>query len=179
MPLNYVGSDQRDLDEEFRVYVAEQSARLVRLTRVLLGAGHAVDAEDVVQDGLVSVYRKWSRIQRNGPARDAYIYRTLVRGARRHLARLGARDEVSLDHLSTAQSQARSDYDALEDAERIRKALADLAPRQREAVVLHYLLDQPIDVTARLMGTSTGTVKSQLFKARERLSDLLVLRREC
>jgi RNA polymerase sigma factor (sigma-70 family) len=41
------------------------------------------------------------------------------------------------------------------------QALASLPPRQRAAIVLRYWEDQSIEQTARLLGCSTGTVKSQ------------------
>ena len=44
-------------------------------------------------------------------------------------------------------------------------ALRGLPPRQRAAVVLRYWNDHSIDETARELGVSPGTVKSQCAKA--------------
>jgi RNA polymerase sigma factor (sigma-70 family) len=48
-------------------------------------------------------------------------------------------------------------------------ALADLPPRSRAAVVLHYYADLPIAEVAAAMGTSQNTVKTQLRTALGRL----------
>ncbi len=52
-------------------------------------------------------------------------------------------------------------------------ALRQLAPRQRTAVILHYLGDLPLPEVARLMNVSEGTVKAHLAQARTRLRPLL------
>jgi len=55
----------------------------------------------------------------------------------------------------------------------VRDALDGLARRQRDAVVLYYLLDLDVATTARVLGISEGTVKSALSRAREKLAVLL------
>ena len=55
----------------------------------------------------------------------------------------------------------------------LRAAIADLALRQQQAVTLHYLLDLDVATVGRLLGVSTGTVKTALARARDRLHVLL------
>jgi RNA polymerase sigma-70 factor (ECF subfamily) len=52
-------------------------------------------------------------------------------------------------------------------------AIGVLAPKQRAAVVLFYLEDRPVEEIARVMGTSTSTVKQHLHRARARLAEVL------
>jgi RNA polymerase sigma-70 factor (ECF subfamily) len=52
-------------------------------------------------------------------------------------------------------------------------AVLDLPRRQRAAVTLHYLCDQPVDEVARLMGTKAATVRVHLHRARARLAVVL------
>jgi RNA polymerase sigma factor (sigma-70 family) len=49
-------------------------------------------------------------------------------------------------------------------------ALATLPRPQREAIVLHHLLDLPVDEVARQTGTAPGTVKSRLARGRQALA---------
>ena len=44
---------------------------------------------------------------------------------------------------------------------------------EREAIVRHYLADEPIDQVAREMGVPLGTVKSWLSRGRSRLAECL------
>jgi RNA polymerase sigma-70 factor (ECF subfamily) len=52
-------------------------------------------------------------------------------------------------------------------------ALATLPPRQRRAVILHYLADMSVREVAALEGVPDGTVKSWLHRARTALAALL------
>ena len=47
--------------------------------------------------------------------------------------------------------------------------IAALAPQQRSAVAMYYLLDQLTDVVAEYLGISEATVRSHLRTARRRL----------
>ena len=52
-------------------------------------------------------------------------------------------------------------------------ALEQLSLRQRQVVVLHYLLDQSVETIAEGLAVSPGTIKAQLHRARKRLATLL------
>jgi RNA polymerase sigma factor (sigma-70 family) len=52
-------------------------------------------------------------------------------------------------------------------------ALGVLAPRQRAVVVLRHFLDLDVAETARMLGCTTGTVKSQNAKALDHLRAVL------
>ena len=49
-------------------------------------------------------------------------------------------------------------------------ALRELPERQRHAVVLHYLADQPVAEIARSMGANESTVKVWLHRGRAALA---------
>jgi RNA polymerase sigma factor (sigma-70 family) len=55
----------------------------------------------------------------------------------------------------------------------VRDALEQLTERQREAVVLHHMLDLPVTQCAELMGLGEPTVKTHLQRGRERMQSLL------
>lgn len=52
------------------------------------------------------------------------------------------------------------------DANILREAVEKLPPSMKEAVVLHYFMEQPIDKVATLLSLPSGTVKSRLHYAR-------------
>lgn len=57
----------------------------------------------------------------------------------------------------------------------LQAALRALPPRQREAAVLHYLLDLPVADVAEVLGLSPGGVKHALFRARRSLAAALAI----
>lgn len=61
----------------------------------------------------------------------------------------------------------------LDSALDLRAALDRLPARQRATVVLRYFGDLPVADTARALGCSEGTVKSQTAKAVDTLRELL------
>ena len=57
-----------------------------------------------------------------------------------------------------------------EAVEVAQEAFVRLGDGQREAVVLHYLYDLPVDRVAAELGVAEGTVKSRLARARTALA---------
>jgi RNA polymerase sigma factor (sigma-70 family) len=55
----------------------------------------------------------------------------------------------------------------------VRQAINALAPGQRAVLVLRFWADLDIAATAKAMGCTTGTVKSQTARALGRLRELL------
>ena len=61
-----------------------------------------------------------------------------------------------------------------EDAAFVRACIASLPVAQREAISLFYLDQLSTDEMARVLGVSTGTVRSRLHYGRQRLKDMLL-----
>jgi len=53
------------------------------------------------------------------------------------------------------------------------QALRTLPVRQRQAIVLHYLVDLPVAEIAQMLGVPQGTVKSLLARGRRALAATL------
>ena len=52
----------------------------------------------------------------------------------------------------------------------VKAAIETLPLQQKQVCVLHYLLDQSVETIAEGLGVSTGTIKTQLFRARKALA---------
>jgi RNA polymerase sigma factor (sigma-70 family) len=74
-------------------------------------------------------------------------------------------DRVRKDRSSRASATdaGRLDPDAAERLD-LQRALLGLPRRQRDVVVLRYLLDQSEDTVAGALGVSVGTVKTHAFR---------------
>jgi RNA polymerase sigma-70 factor (ECF subfamily) len=136
-------------------------------------------AEDVVQTAFVRAYQRISQFDDGRPFWPWFV-RIVMNDAVKAAQRL--KREVSLDAGEPSLAELLADGDPgpaaqMEDADfrlAVRKALACLTPRQREAVVLRYFLDMTEDEIAAAMDSPPGTVKSRLYRARESLRALLL-----
>ncbi|MET7746309.1 SigE family RNA polymerase sigma factor [Streptomyces sp. NPDC005385] len=161
-------------DAEFQQFMTGHWPRLMRTAFLLTGERYA--AEDLAQSTLERVYAAWRRV---GAADDpeAYVRRVMINlHARRHRRKLkeflAPRDDADLvgEVAGTEDLMARAD-----DRGALLAALAQLPPRQREAVVLRYWTDLTETQTAEAMGCSVGTVKSNASKGIAKLRALPAL----
>ena len=154
-------------DSEFVEFVSAQRTALVRMAR-LLTAGDAAAAEDLVQTTLTKLYVHWPRVRRAGNP-VGYARTSLTHAFVDEQRRAYTRRETPTDELGD-----RASHDDDQDlAHTVLAALATLAPRQRAVVVLRHFLDLDIAETARVLGCTTGTVKSQNAKALANLRTVL------
>jgi RNA polymerase sigma-70 factor (sigma-E family) len=158
----------------FDEFVVAAGPRLIRAARLLLR--DAGEAEDLAQETLVVMFRRWRHL-RDPAAADAYAYRTVVRLTRRHLRRARFRYETTVAEVADQVAdlpRVGGDELTAELTGSVRDALLMLPARQREAVVLRYYLDLSVEDTSRAMGCATGTVKSQVSKALASLRSAIV-----
>lgn len=87
-------------------------------------------------------------------------------GVRRRMAERRARQRLG---APTTTAPDRSHGDVVD----VERALATLPRRQREVVVLRYLLDLNTAETASMLRINEGTVKSELSRARAALAQSL------
>jgi RNA polymerase sigma-70 factor (sigma-E family) len=144
-------------EAEFTDYV---QARLPWLRRVayLLCQDWQV-ADDLVQSGITRLYTNWGRA-RGATSIDAYARTVLVRTFLAERRSAWAR-RVTLSGAYPDLPAAATDHDSRLD---VRAALASLPPRQRATLVLRFYCDLPVEETAKELGCTPGTVKSQTAK---------------
>ncbi len=130
------------LDELFR----KEYSAMVRLAYALVGNG--ADAEDLVQDSFVEVYRHLDDIDRPG----AYLHSTVVNKCRTALRRrrmMTERQPAPPEGLSA-------------EADEFRDVLAKLPEEQRVAIVLKYYGRFRASEIARLLDEPASTVRSHI-----------------
>ena len=133
---------------------------LVRLA--LLMVGDQASAEDIVQDVYARLQRRRRRSADPPGAPLAY-----ARAAVLNACRTALRRRALMNRLVEAPQpvwSAENDVLIAEDRRRVLSALAHVAPRQREAIILRYYLDLSEAEIATTMGVSQGTVKSTISR---------------
>jgi RNA polymerase sigma-70 factor (sigma-E family) len=154
-------------ESEFSLFVKQRSTGLLR-TACLLCSGDVGAGEDLLQDTLVEVYRRWSSI-RDPASREAYVRRVLVRQAsRRWRRRTRQRSQSLLLH----DVPDISEVDAPQVLD-MQAALRILPPEQRAVIVLRYYEDLSEAQIAEIVGCPPGTVKSRATLALRKMASLV------
>lgn len=154
------------MDRHFdEVYLA--SYRSVLRTVVLLTPS-VDDAHDVVQESFARALGRWSTVSTLDRPHE-WVRRVAVNAAL-DLGRREASRRSIVRRLS-----ARPDVVPVADGTSVDvvRALQQLKPAQRRAVVLHYLLDLDVQAIAQETGVPASTVRTHLARGRAALAQLL------
>jgi RNA polymerase sigma factor (sigma-70 family) len=166
-PQRVAATVRRDSFEEF--YTSE----LPRLVALARGLAPAHLAEDVAQEAMLVAYRRWREVG-DLERPDLWVRRTCANLAvsqfRRKMAELRA-----VARLSGRRQPPAELSDA---AEEFWAAVRALPQRQAQAAALRFVYDMPLAEIAATLGTSEGTVKQHLSRARQALARRLGTREE-
>jgi RNA polymerase sigma-70 factor (sigma-E family) len=150
------------------LYLDERTS-LLRLASLLLP--EVADAEEVVQDAFVRAYLAWNRL-RDPDKALAFLRSAVLNGARSRLRhqRVVARFRPFKPTIASA-----AELTALEHVERahVVEILQTLPTRQRECLVLRYLLELSEEETAQALGISRGSVKTHVHRGIAHLAGFL------
>jgi RNA polymerase sigma-70 factor (ECF subfamily) len=133
-------------------------------------------AEDVTHDCFLSLIRKPENFRPERASLRTYLFAAARNLALKHFRDSGR--ETGLDEmteepqLSPRQGPLRKLLDE-ELAAEVRRAVFNLPPLQREALVLFEYEGLSLNEIAEITGADVGAVKGRLYRARERLKTVL------
>ena len=156
-------------DADFERELREVIPHLRAFARSL--AGSADRADDLVQDAMFNAWRARDRFRpgTNFKAWMFVIVRNLFLSGVRRARFSGDWDEgVAERTLATAPSQEQ--HLSLDD---VRRALLQLTPSRRDALILVGAGGFSYEETAELCGCPVGTIKSRVARARSEMEQLL------
>lgn len=157
-------------EAEFRTAFEQHKEAIYRFAWRMCGSASV--AEDIAQEAFLTLLRQPGRFD---PARGAL--RPFLLAIARNLARKHWRNEYRLSELDdTLEDQLASpeiDLEGWETADAVGAAIAALPPLQREVLILSEYEELSLEEIARAVDSEVGTVKSRLFRARERLKRAL------
>lgn len=165
-----VGGDETAfllLYERYRNPIFRFSYRLVGSVEV---------AEDITHDCFLSLIRKTENFEPSRGSLRTYLYAAARNLAMKHFRSSGR--EASIDDLAEHPSAPRREgpLRRVLEAElvaKVKEAVADLPPLQREALVLFEYEGLPMNEVAIIVGSEVGAVKGRLHRARESLRNSL------
>ncbi len=147
-------------------FVSDHYPRVVATVGMI--TGDRQNAADAVQDALVGYLASPPAFPIDSlPAWITTVASRRLRDAqRRRAAEARAFAKVGVTPESIEDATAMLDVD-------LRRAIEALPDRQRLICALHYLLDLSVDDVAAATGVTSGTVKTQLSRARAKLAAAL------
>lgn len=169
--MDWVG--HRSSKREFDRFAAEAWDPLLRTGYLM--TGDARGAEDLVQETLLRVARRWNRVRSmDHPA--AYARRVLINLALRDADRRSRQQAELWPHdggVETPDETAARALREVDDRAEFRWALARLPARQRAVLVLRYWADLPVAEVADILGCTEGTVTSTASRAAAQMAEAL------
>jgi RNA polymerase sigma-70 factor, ECF subfamily len=126
--------------------------------------GDLHEAEEVVQEAFARAAVRWTRL-RDYDVPEAWVRRVAMNVAVDR-ARSLRRQASAILRLSPSPEVPAVSVEALALVE----ALRTLPVRQRQVIVLHHLVDLPVEEVARTLAIRDGTVKSLLARGRRALA---------
>jgi RNA polymerase sigma-70 factor, ECF subfamily len=146
----------------FEEFYTATVGRMIGVVFPVTGDLH--EAEEIVQEAYARASTRWARL-RDYESPEAWVRRVAMNLATDRGRRL-QRQARALLRAGPPPAVPPASVEAMVLAQ----ALRTLPMHQRQAIVLHHLVDLPIEEVAAILGIRTGTVKSWLARGRRALA---------
>jgi RNA polymerase sigma-70 factor (ECF subfamily) len=167
--------DSFAFEQLYRAHVRRVFALCLRML------SNTAEAEDLTQEVFLTAFRKLKSF-RGDSAFSTWLHRVGVNAVLMHLRkkRLSStsleeldqkREQAGLPAFEPGETDARLEGHA--DRVRLEKAIAKLPEGYKLSLILHDVQGYLHTEMAEILGCTTGTTKSQLHKARQRVREIL------
>jgi RNA polymerase sigma-70 factor (ECF subfamily) len=119
-------------------------------------------AEDITQEAFYRALRRWKKVSRLDRP-DAWVMVVALNRGRDFQRR--RRSGNAKAHLLAVEQTTKADETLIDDRTAVSELLLSVSQRQREALVLRYIVQLTVPEIAVAMGCAEGTVKSTLHTA--------------
>lgn len=143
----------------FEDFFRETHTALFRALSLVTGSRQ--EAEDVMQVAYMRVFERWDRVSAMDKP-EGFLYRVAMNEFRSRYRRA----KRAIRRAVTAAPSDQAFEEAIEDRDVVIRALRELVPRQRAALVLTALLDYSADEAGELLGLEAPAVRTLNARAR-------------
>jgi RNA polymerase sigma-70 factor (ECF subfamily) len=155
-----------------QVLYARHHVRIYRF--VLRLVGNPTLAEDLISEVFLDVWRQAGKFE----ARSAASTWLLAIARFKALSAVRRKPEEELDEETAGAIEDPADDPEIaaqkkDKSEILRKCLSALSPEHREIIDLVYYHEKSVEEVAGMVGIPEATVKTRMFYARKKLSELL------
>jgi RNA polymerase sigma-70 factor (ECF subfamily) len=170
--------DRQAVETLFRRYERQLFRTALRIL------GNAEDAEDALQDGLLSAFRNFRRFEGRSQF-STWLTRIVINAALMRRRSAKARPAVSLDETPREEELPASErfaddgpnpeqvFAGTELREMISANLEELSPLLRTAFLLREVEGYSTGEAAKKLGVTENTLKARLWRARHQLAERL------
>lgn len=178
--MKFLYSSTRNKSRRFEKQIRPHLANLYRYAQRLTGS--ADDAEDLVQELLLSLYRKDINLDSLENAATwllKSLYHQFIDFTRKQKRNPGSPNPEPLDTLINEMPDEHTRAEQLAERtalqRQIQQALTHLNPEQRALVVLHDMEGFVLSELELILDTPLGTLKSRLHRARQTLREQIFM----
>ncbi len=130
-------------------------------------------AEDVTSEVFLSIVKNFHTFEGNERQFRNWIYRIATNAVNQHL-RKSSRQKAILFRIEQQTNEANGDdggskSESQEDAFIVKRALLALKPKDQTIITMRFFENLKLEEIAEIVGTSAGTVRSQLSRALAKL----------
>jgi RNA polymerase sigma-70 factor (sigma-E family) len=158
---------------EFERFAVVHADGLLRSAYLM--TGDRGEAEDLVQECLLRLARRWPRVrsmEHPGAYARRVLFNVALDGGRKRSRRRTELPAIETPRGAGEESSTLAAWEAWAD---LVQALGGLPPRQRAVLVLRYFADLSEAEVASILDCPVGTVKSSASRGLERLRETLEL----
>lgn len=170
---NIIARARRGDADAFEQLVVAYRDQVFRLA--LRMCGSEADADEVAQEAFLSAWKALPNF-RGESQFSTWLYQLtthaaidLMRWEKRQIAAADITEVSAADPAPSPQQQAEQS----EQREIVRDAILQLAPEQREVVVLRFMEELSYEEIGAVLKLPSGTVKSRLNRAKAQLKEIL------
>lgn len=160
-----LNNDRRMQEELYRRFAPRMYAVCLRY------AGKAEEAEDILQEGFIKVYKKLSSFRSEGSF-EGWIRRIFVNTSIEHFRRKTYLQPISEQEEKTIEGKSLSVLDSLAEKDII-QLVQQLSPGYRTVFNMYVVEGYTHKEIGEMLGISEGTSKSQLSRAKVILQDMV------
>ena len=158
-------------DDDFeRLYAAEAGGLFAFLA---YRTGDRALAEDLLADAFERALRARRGFDRRRGSEKTWLYAIALNLLRDHARRAGAEARALERTGAPAEPAADAGLTALEHRDEVQRALAALAPPEREAIALRFGAELTVPEMAQLLGEPLTTMEGRVYRALRKLRHAL------
>jgi len=163
LPVKGMGTQVADAPRSFEEFFASEHRRLFGALCLVTGDRSA--SEEIMQDAFLRLWERWDEV---GGVDDpsGYLFRTAMNLFRNRYRRAALALKKAIYATSSEDALA-----TVEDRDVVVRALRDLTPDQRAAVVLTNYIGLTSKEAGRVLGMRAATVRTLATRARAAVRD--------